>query len=137
MGNQSRPGDFLGKGWKFPPRADYATGRVQTVSEEEDIAEAIRIILFTRKGERVMRPEFGCGIQKFVFEEMDYGTIREMEREITDAITAWEPRVIEPEAEVDTRGLLEGMVQIKVSYIVRSTNNPYNLVFPYYIQEGR
>lgn len=137
MGNQSRPGDFLGKGWKFPPRADYATGRVQTVSEEEDIAEAIRIILFTRKGERVMRPEFGCGIQKFVFAEMDYGTIREMEREITDAITAWEPRVIEPEAEVDTRGLLEGMVQIKVSYIVRSTNNPYNLVFPYYIQEGR
>ena len=137
MGNQSRPGDFLGRGWKFPPRADYATGRVHTVSEEDDIAEAIRIILFTRKGERVMRPEFGCGIQKFVFAEMDYGTIREMEREIADAITAWEPRVIEPEAEVDISGLQEGMVRIKVSYVVRSTNNPYNLVFPYYIQEGR
>lgn len=137
MADRSRPGDFLGKGWKFPPKADYATGRVETVSEEEDIAEAVRIILFTRKGERVMRPEFGCGIQKFMFAEMDYGTVREMEREITDAITTWEPRVIEPEAEVNLDRLQEGMVQIRVQYIVRSTNNPYNLVFPYYIQEGQ
>lgn len=137
MFDRNRPGDFLGKGWKFPPKVDYATGRVQTVSEEEDIAEAVKILLFTRKGERVMRPEFGCGIQKFMFAEMDYGTVREMEREIVDAITAWEPRVIEPEAEVDLGQLPEGLVQIRVQYVVRSTNNPYNLVFPYYIQEGQ
>ena len=84
-----------------------------------------------------MRLEFGCGIQKFMFAEMDYGTVREMEREITVAITTWEPRVIEPEAEVNLDRLQEGMVQIRVQYIVRSTNNPYNLVFPYYIQEGQ
>ena len=136
MNRQSRPGDFLGTGWKFPPKVDSATGRIRTASEEEDIAEAIRIILFTRKGERAMRPDFGCGIQQYVFGQMDYGTIRAMEREITDAIVAWEPRVIEPEATVDTARLDEGLVEIRVSCVVRSTNNPYNLVFPYYIQEG-
>ncbi len=136
MERKGCPGDFLGRGWKFPPKADYATGRVMTVSEEEDIAEAVRIILFTRKGERVMRPDFGCGIQKFVFAEMDYGTVREMEREIVEAITVWEPRVIQVEAEVDSARLSEGLVELRVSYVVRSTNNPYNLVFPYYIQEG-
>jgi len=133
MSGRDQPGDFLGKGWKFPPRTDYVTGRIKTVSQEEDIGEAIRLILFTRKGERIMRPDFGCGIQRFVFAEMDYGTVREMEKEITDAITAWEPRVTDPEAEVDTGRLSEGMVMIRVSYRIRTTNNPYNQVFPYYI----
>ncbi len=136
MGNRNRPGDFLGTGWKFPPGVDSATGRIRSVSEEEDIAEAIRIILYTRKGERVMHPDFGCGIHRYVFEQMDYGTVSSMEREITDAIIAWEPRVIEPEASVDTGRLNEGLVEIRIRYVVRSTNNPYNLVFPYYIQEG-
>ena len=130
-------GNFLGSGWKFPPEVDFATGRAQTVSEEEDIAEAVRIILFTRKGERVMRPDFGCGIQEFVFMTMDYGTVREMEREIVNSLIAWEPRIIDPEAEVGLERLQEGLVEIRVSYVVRSTNNPFNLVFPYYIQEGQ
>lgn len=137
MANLSSAGDFLGTGWKFPPQADYATGRIRTVSQEEDIAEAVMLILSTRKGERVMRPDFGCGIHKFVFAEMNYTEIKEMEREITDAITAWEPRVTEPEAEIGLERIQEGVVMISVTYTVRSTNNPYNLVFPYYINEGQ
>lgn len=137
MDNSRSPGDFLGRGWKFPPEVDFATGRVRIVSEEDDIAEAIRIILFTRKGERVMRPDFGCGIQEFVFMTMDYGTVREMEREIVNSLIAWEPRIIDPDAEISLERLQEGIVEIRVSYVVRSTNNPFNLVFPYYIQEGQ
>lgn len=137
MAGQGQPGDFLGRGWKFPPEVDYATGRVKTAGEEEDIREAVRLILFTGKGERAMRPEFGCGIRGFVFREMDYGTVRELEREIVNAIIAWEPRVTDPEAQVDTTDLDKGLIRIEVSYVVRSTNNPYNLVFPYYIQEGQ
>ncbi len=133
---RGQPGDFLGTGWRFPPKPDDTIGRMETVSQEEDIEEAIRIILFTRKGERVMRPDFGCKIQQFIFGEMDYGTIREMEREIVNAITSWEPRVIEPEAQIHTEDLKNGRIDIEVRYVVRSTNNPYNLVFPYYIQEG-
>ncbi|MFR5601851.1 MAG: GPW/gp25 family protein [Lachnospiraceae bacterium] len=93
MDGRKGAGAFLGQGWKFPPKVEEATGRMMTVSEEEDIAEAVKVILFTRKGERIMRPDFGCGIQRFMFAEMTFGTAREMEREITDAIIAWEPRV--------------------------------------------
>ena len=120
--------DFLGRGWKFPPQVDETTGRIRTVGYEEDIAEAIRIILFTRKGERAMRPEFGS--------TMDFTTIKRMERELLEAIIRWEPRVIEPEVRVDTERLDEGLIRVEVRYVVRTTNNPYNLVFPYYINEG-
>ena len=63
--------------------------------------------------------------------------MQRMEREITDAIIAWEPRVIEPEAQVSLEGLSDGYVTIHIRYVVRTTNNPYNLVFPYFIQEGQ
>ena len=119
--------DFLGRGWKFPPQVDETTGRIRTVSYEEDIAEAIRIILFTRKGERAMRPEFGSTIYEYLFSTMDFTTVKRMERE---------PRVIEPEVRVDTDRLDEGLIRVEVRYVVRTTNNPYNLVFPYYINEG-
>lgn len=130
------PQDFLGRGWKFPPQVDAVTGRVQTVRYEEDIAEAIRIILFTRKGERVMRPEFGSTLYEYIFSTMDYTTVKRMERELQEAIQRWEPRVVEPEVHVNTKRLQEGLVQVEVRYVVRTTNNPFNLVFPYYINEG-
>ncbi len=136
MSYEGSPEAFLGRGWRFPPKVDFATGRVRTIKEEGNIAEAVRIILFTRKGERVMRPDFGCGIQKYMFMTMDYVTVRAMEKEIEDALTMWEPRIMDPEARVSLDRLSEGLVEIHVSYVVRSTNNPYNLVFPYYIQEG-
>lgn len=132
----SNVNSFLGKGWGFPPRVDVTTGRIQAVSYEEDIAEAVRIILFTRKGERMMRPEFGSSLYEYVFATMDYTTIRLMERELTEALLLWEPRIIEPAVTIDTADLNEGKVLVQVSYVVRSTNNPFNLVFPYYIQEG-
>ena len=111
MANQSGAGSFLGTGWKFPPQVDYATGRMKTVSQEEDIAEAVMLILSTSRGERVMRPDFGSGINKFIFAEMNYTTVREMEREIVNAVTAWEPRVIEPESEVGMERLQERNVK--------------------------
>ena len=128
--------DFLGRGWKCPPQVDETTGRIRTAGYEEDIAEAIRIILFTRKGERAMRPEFGSTIYEYLFSTMDFTTIKRMERELLEAIIRWEPRVIEPEVRVDTERLDEGLIRVEVRYVVRTTNNPYNLVFPYYINEG-
>ena len=135
-GRGSYSHDFLGLGWKFPPQVDATTGRIQTVSYEEDIAEAIRIILFTRKGERPMRPEFGSTIYNYLFSTMDYTTVKRMERELLEAIIRWEPRVVEPEVSVDTGEMESGLLKIEVRYIVRTTNNPYNLVFPYYMNEG-
>lgn len=136
MGENSDKSDFLGCGWKFPPSVNTVTGRVETSSKEEDIAEAIRIILFTGKGERVMQPDFGCGIREYAFSTMSVMDIQSMEEEIQEALVRWEPRILRPEIKIGTERMQEGILDISVSYEVRSTNNPYNLVFPYYINEG-
>jgi hypothetical protein len=124
---------FLGSGWKFPVQVDETTGRVMTSRYEEDIQEAIRLIVMTGKGERMMRPDFGCGLREYLFQGLDYETVTQMRAEIEDALTEWEPRITEVEVDVEPD---DGKMLIHVSYVVRSTNNPFNLVFPYYLTEG-
>lgn len=128
--------EFLGRGWKFPVEADPLSGRVRLVSEEEDIREAIKIILMTRKGERVMRPDFGCRIHDYAFETMDYTTLSRMKHAVEEALRLWEPRIIDVETEVTVEDGSLGKLLIEIQYVVRSTNNPFNLVFPFYIHEG-
>jgi len=127
---------FLGRGWKFPVQVDRATGRLLLSEGEEDIAEAIRIILKTSKGERVMRPDFGCGLNDFVFDTMDDTTLRLLESDITQAITVWEPRVKDVEVEVTQDESRPGRMHIGITYVVRSTNNLFNQVYPFYLEEG-
>ena len=127
---------FLGRGFRFPVQVDEITGQMQTSSYEDDIKEAIFIILMTRKGERVMKPEFGCGVHDYAFATMDYTTLSLMEREVRDALTIWEPRITDLEVNIVQDDKRDGCVLIDVSYVVRSTNNPYNLVFPFYMNEG-
>src|SRR5690606_23598578 len=93
--------EFMGRGWKFPIEVDSATGRIKETQHEDDIAEAIRIIIWTNKGERLMRPDFGCGIEQFLFEGNDDTTLQLIEAEIMDAIRMWEPRVHEVEVHVE------------------------------------
>ena len=128
--------DFLGCGISFPPRVDPVTGRMQMCSGEEDIKEAVRLILFTGKGERVMRPDFGCGIRRYAFSSMSMMDRKGMEEEIRTALVRYEPRIIDVEVSVDCGRINEGVAEIRIGYVVRATNNPYNLVFPYYINEG-
>ena len=126
---------FLGEGVSFPVRVDPQTGEMKMVNYEDDIKEAIKIILFTRKGEREANPRFGCGIHDYIFATMDYTTESRMKSEIEDALIEWEPRIEDIAVdigEVDRTGRLD----IGISYVVRSTNNPFNLVFPYYLNEG-
>lgn len=127
---------FLGKGLAFPVRPEPATGRLREQTEEEDIREAIRIILGTRKGERVMRPEFGCGIHEYVFGTMDYDTFCRIEEAVKEALILWEPRITGISVRAQAAPGTEGMVLINVGYLVRSTNNQYNLVYPFYMSEG-
>ncbi len=136
MAERAHKNHFLGTGFAFPIEVDEATGRMKTVSLEEDIAQAIQIILRTRKGERVMRPEFGCDIYDYAFETMDYTTRYQMEQAVQRALMIWEPRIIQVEVHVNSEQEEEGVLLIEISYVVRSTNNPYNLVYPYYINEG-
>lgn len=127
---------FLGTGFHFPIEVDEATGRMKTVSLEEDIMQAVRVILMTRKGERVMRPEFGCDIHEYAFDTMDYTTLVQMEDAVRQALMVWEPRITDVEVDIVNEQDEEGTLLIGIRYVVRSTNNPYNLVYPYYINEG-
>lgn len=104
---------------------------------EVDIKEAIWLILSTAKGERVMRPDFGCGIHDYVFASIDTSTRALMENSIKEAITLLEPRVRLTGVTTSTDLLDEGKIAFSIEYEVRSTNNRFNLVYPFYLTEGR
>ncbi|GMK40241.1 baseplate protein [Paenibacillus sp. CCS19] len=127
---------FLGTGWKFPVSLEPASGAFALSSDEADIQEAIRIILFTARGERVMRPDFGCGIHDFIFETMSVSVIGQMEASVRDALMRWEPRIDTVSVEVKPDRGTVGKLTIDIRYRVRSTNNEYNLVYPFYLREG-
>lgn len=127
--------DFLGKGWKFPVQVD-AAGRIMLSEFEEDIREAIRIILLTAKGERVMRPEFGTGLHNFVFETMSVTNIGTIQAAIQNALIDWEPRIELLSVSVEADQGEVGKMLINIDYEVRATNTQFNLVFPFYISRA-
>jgi len=128
--------DFLGRGWAFPVAVNKATGQVKLSEYEEDIAQAIRIILSTRQGERVMRPAFGSNLHSFLFEIPGYGVQEQIAKEVVNALEVWEPRIIEVTAVAEFPEGRTGGFVVKIDYTVRSTNNPFNLVFPFFLTEG-
>ncbi len=127
---------YLGRGWKFPVQVDPNTGRILMSENEQDISEAITIILQTSKGERVMKSDFGCGLRRFVFDLTDEVTMRKMEEDIREAIMIWEPRVGEVEIKALKDTEVHGKINIDIHYTVSSTNNRYNMVYPFYLEEG-
>jgi phage baseplate assembly protein W len=127
---------FLGKGLAFPPRVDPVTGRFVMCSGEEDIRQSVYIILMTRLNERAMMPDFGSGLHDFVFEIPDISSMALLRSEVVSSLIRWEPRIVNVAVEIDATGINVGKVVLDISYTVRATNNPGNLVFPYYLYEG-
>jgi phage baseplate assembly protein W len=127
--------EFLGKGWKFPAGVD-SQGEIEMSEYEQDIKEAIWIILSTSKGERVMRPDFGCGIHDFIFAAINTANIALIESSVREALTVWEPRIELKAVSVSTENVDEGQLLISIDYEVRATNNEFNLVYPFYLTEG-
>jgi len=128
--------EFLGRGWKFPVKIK-AENQIAMSEYEEDIKEAIWIILSTAKGERVMRPDFGCGIHDFVFAAINTSNLTLIESSVREALTSWEPRIELIEVKVITDMIPEGKLLINIEYKVRTTNNQFNLVYPFYLKEGK
>ena len=124
--------DIIGRGWAFPPHLDHR-GRIATVTGEQDIEEAIRIILSTSPGQRVMRPEFGCRLNEIVFAPNNAQTTAQAEQFVRLALARWEPRIqLEqvaalPDAEDPARLL------IQVRYSIRATHSRRSLVYPFYL----
>jgi phage baseplate assembly protein W len=125
--------EFVGAGWAFFPMRTDVTGRVVLVTHEQEIEESIRIILSTAPGERPMRPDFGCAIHDFVFAPADAATAGQIAFEVRAALDRWEPRVDVLEVRVELDDSDEGTLRIQVGYRIRGTNDPRNLVFPFYV----
>lgn len=131
----SDPRAFLGRGWAFPVAAE-ADGATALAQYEEDVRQAIRIILGTEKGERVMRPDYGAGLRAMLFEPIRTNTLALIRHRVEEALVLWEPRIDGVTVKV-TAMPEQGRIDIDVRYRVRVTNTFYNLVYPFFTQEAR
>ncbi|WP_395018474.1 GPW/gp25 family protein [Dongia sp.] len=128
--------EWLGRGWAFPVQIDPRTGGVKWSAHELDIRQSIQIILGTARGERVMRPDFGCGIHDLVFEVIDVATLTRVEAAVLDAMRRYEARIEVLGVRADPLRAAEGKLLIEMEYRVRRTNQIGNLVYPFYFREG-
>jgi phage baseplate assembly protein W len=126
---------FLGVGWAFPPCA-AADGSTEIAKYEEDVREAIWIILSTDWGERLMRPDFGAGLRSFVFGPLSQTTLRQVQTRVEEALLKWEPRITVEQVKVTIDPNNQGLLLIAITYMVRVTNTLQNLVYPYFLDEG-
>ncbi len=127
---------FLGTGWGFPLEFDAVSKAVRTSSEEEDIAESLRILLATRPGERVMQPTYGCGLHALVFDIANERMVSDIRETVERAILFFEQRIALDRVSVDPGDAYDGLLQIRIHYTIRSTNTRSNIVYPFYFQEG-
>ena len=128
---QSGKADFVGSGWSFPPHID-ARGRVALSRRDRDIEEAMRVILLTPKGQRVMRPEFGCQVHDLIFAPNDATTAGLAVYYVEEALAMWEPRirVLDVQASPDEEN--DGRLNIRIEYEIKATYDRRSLVFPFY-----
>ncbi len=126
---------FLGTGWSFPPTFDRGDAEVVMVSGFADIKESLYILLSTALGERIMVPEYGCGLQQYVFQNVTTTWLTSLSTVVRTAILTWEPRV-DVESVDSAKSDADGMVTISITYVVRLTNSRSNVVFPFYYREG-
>lgn len=124
--------EFVGSGWAFPLRTD-STGSIALVTKQREIEESMQLILATSPGERPMRPEFGCAVHDYVFAPADASTAGDIAFAVRMSLERWEPRIEVEDVVVRFDRAGEGILLIEILYVVRGTNDPRNLVFPFYV----
>lgn len=127
--------DFLGQGWAFPTSFDDQDGSVEMIRELEDIKQSLFILMSTLPGERLMRPDYGCDLYSFVFENFNTTTKTRMRDVIASAILKFEPRIRVQDIEIKT-DFLESIAYINIWYYVPKVNSRHNMVYPFYFHEG-
>jgi len=123
---------FLGVGWKYPVCL-APDGSTALAFYESDVDQAVRIILGTDWGERVMRPDFGAGLKSFVFGPINQTTLRSIQSRVQESLIKWEPRIDVLQVKISSD---PGKLTITITYRIRVTNTVHNLVYPYYLDEG-
>ena len=126
---------FLGRGWAFPVQLGPG-GEIAEAEYEEDVHQAVRIVIGTDLGERAMLAEFGSGLRSLVFEPLTATTRALIEHRLREALVRFEPRIDVTGVKVELRTRGNAAVFVEVDYRVRATNTFYNLVYPFYLLEG-
>ena len=127
---------FLGTGWSFPPSFNKHTKSVDMVSDEIDISQSLKIILFTDLGSRIMRPDFGSDVKNFTFESINKGSIARLSDVVEGAINRHEPRIDLEKVDIDHSNAVDGKLLIQLTFMIKYVNVRTNAVFPFYIKEG-
>ena len=127
--------EFLGIGWKFPLQVTPG-GKMAQAKYEQRIEESIYLILSSGKGERVMLPDFGCGIHDLVFAPNNSMTLTIVVQTVRQALVAYEPRIDVLDVSAETAPEEPNLLLIRINYRIRANNALGNLVYPFYITEG-
>ena len=128
--------EFLGTGWKFPLQVT-PNGGMARARYEMRVEESIYLILSTAKGERVMLPDFGCGIHDLVFAPNNAGTLSIVKQQVRQALVTYEPRIDVLDIRIETSEDEPNLLLIRIDYRIRANNALGNIVYPFYIREGR
>lgn len=132
MSDTADTNSFIGKGIAFPMRVD-STGSIAMVTGPEDIDRSIVVVLSTAKGERLMRPQFGCAIWDQLFDPINANTLGQMAQSVRESLSQWEPRIEVELVVADADPSTDGKVKIEITYRVKATNDRRNLVYPFYV----
>lgn len=131
--------EFLGIGWQYPfdvGKKDEGHYRLAKAAYEESVSQAIKIILGTAKGERVMRRDFGCDIHELIFAPNDAATRGLAASYVHEALLRWEPRIELIQVQVEASGEYQEALYITIEYSVRTTDNRFNIVYPFYLNRS-
>lgn len=127
--------DFHGRGWSYPIRTG-ANGRLAWLGGEDKIRQSVWLVLGTAPGERQMRPEFGCGIHDLVFQPITASLLGLVREEVREALGRWEPRIEVVDVRVEQPPGALNHLLIRIDYRILTHNALYNLVYPFFINEG-
>ena len=142
---------FIGQGWKFPIEFSKGSSKIEMTDGvqktivshgaemlvgSDDIKSSLDVLFATKVGERVMRPDYGSELSHFLFMPINTSTKTYMETLIRNAILFHEPRIKTDVIEIIESPTELGRLDISITYTISVTNNRYNYVYPFYVNEG-
>lgn len=127
---------FLGRGWSFPPQFLAQSGEVLMTADEEDIVASLNILLGTSVGERILYPKYGLNLRNMLFEPLSTTAKTLLEDRIEIALLVHEARINVLSVNIGLEQIMEGKMVIEIEYVIQATNSRFNLVYPYYLNDG-
>lgn len=127
---------FLGQGWPFIPEISASNGELRMVEKEKDIKESLFILFSTTPGERIMHPEYGCNLNKLVFEPVTNALYNRVKDAVTHAILLFEPRIKLKDIKITVDEKQVDKLDIAIEFTIIQTNSRQNMVYPMYLLEG-